>query len=91
VEVVVRLESRGTGKSACHLRSPANTGCVQVANRKEESAVTCVQMCEYLHASAYLLISYLRVPVEARTCSGCDENEVILPFYYVAMYLIFWN
>lgn len=55
---------------------------------------SCVQMCEYLRAPAYLLrglFSCLRVPVEARTCSGCDENKVILPFYYVAMYLIFWN
>ncbi|KIM42462.1 hypothetical protein M413DRAFT_53895, partial [Hebeloma cylindrosporum] len=34
----------GTGKSACHLRSPASTGCMQVANGKQVSAVTCVQM-----------------------------------------------
>jgi hypothetical protein len=33
----------GTGKSACHLRSSANTGCVQVANLKRVSAVICVQ------------------------------------------------
>ncbi|EDQ98760.1 uncharacterized protein LACBIDRAFT_296766 [Laccaria bicolor S238N-H82] len=39
----VKLD-RGTGKSACHLRTPADTGCVPVANRKEVSAVTCVQI-----------------------------------------------
>ena len=34
---------RGTGKSACHLRSSANTGCAQVVNLKKFSAVTCMQ------------------------------------------------
>ena len=34
--------SRGTGKYVC-LRSSANTDCVQVANRKQFSVVTCMQ------------------------------------------------
>jgi len=56
-------DKEGTGKSACHLRSSANNGCVQVANLKRFSAVTCAQnnsavrtLMEYLRASASICV-----------------------------------
>ena len=84
----------GTGKSACHLRSSANTGCVQVANLKIFSAVTCVQNNSLACSLMFVMLASACICEHFRTCqdtlfltcvypstcSMCEEMKLSLLF-----------
>ena len=66
----------------CHLRSSANTGCVQVANLKGFSAVTCVQNNSLACSLMFVMLASACICKHLRTC----QDALFLACVYLSMY-----
>jgi hypothetical protein len=84
-----RLATLGTGKSACHLRSSANTGCVQVANLKKFSAVTCVQNNSLACSLMLVMLASACICEHLRASTSiCVLAKMLISYFRVPGYVL---